>query len=88
MARIEDKVTALTEAINGGPSVQWSQSIRGRLHEVENIQRSVDNIAEAARELRRANIMVPVSIFKAIAGTVAVMAGLAAVVAVVVSYWP
>ena len=88
VARLEDRVTAITEAINGGPSVQWKRSIRGRLHEVENIQRAADNIADAARELRRSNVMVPRSVFVTVAATCATLAALAAVVTAVVSYWP
>jgi hypothetical protein len=32
LQRVEDRSTANTEAINGGPNVPWEQSIRGRLH--------------------------------------------------------
>lgn len=81
-------VSDIDEQVNSGPGVPWAKSVRGRLHEVEQIQRAADNLADAARQMRRANVVLPRSIFKAIAGTVAVMAGLAAVAAVVLTYWP
>lgn len=88
VALLEDKVTALTEAINSGPNVPWSKSLRGRMHDLEKLQWAADNLGDAAREMRRTNVMIPKSIFAAIAGTIAAMAALVAVVAGVVTYWP
>lgn len=43
----------LHEAIHGGASVAWSQSVRGRLHEMSAAIEAADKLAEATRELVR-----------------------------------
>lgn len=81
-------MAAITEAINGGPTVPWAKCLRGRMHELEKLQWAADNLGNAAREMRRTNVLIPKSIFVAIGGTIAAMAALVAVVAGVVTYWP
>jgi hypothetical protein len=39
--------------LNGGPAVEWEQSIRGRLHRVTQTLDTADKLAEALREVRR-----------------------------------
>jgi hypothetical protein len=87
LAILETRLDDLVETIDSGPRVPWSKSIRGRLHEIENLQAAADNLSAAARELRRANVVVPRGFFRTVAGTVAVMAAIAAIVAVILQYW-
>lgn len=43
-------------SINSGPGVEWSQSVRGRLHHMANQLAAADKLADAAREVRRLQI--------------------------------
>ena len=45
-----DGVLAL---INSGPGVEWKQSIRGRLHDVQQRLASEEALTQAIREVRR-----------------------------------
>jgi hypothetical protein len=50
------ELSEVLELIHSGPRVPWDQSIRGRLHKVSESLASVDKLAEAAREVRRAQV--------------------------------
>lgn len=49
-----EDIARILELINGGPSVQWEQSIRGRLHSMRDTQQTAEALESAAREIRRA----------------------------------
>lgn len=53
LATLEERMTIVLATIHGGDGVPYNRSIRGRLHELENIARAADNLAAAAREVRR-----------------------------------
>ncbi len=50
---LEHRFDELHELVHSGPSVPWRKSIRGRLHDVEQLMRAADNLRDAAREMRR-----------------------------------
>jgi hypothetical protein len=55
IATLELRVSQLEAVIHSGPGVPWSKSIRGRLHQAEQVDRATENLRAAARELRRAH---------------------------------
>lgn len=54
IATLELRVGQLEAVIHSGPGVPWAKSIRGRLHDAEQVDRAAENLRGAARELRRA----------------------------------
>ena len=44
---------SLRSDIHSGPGVEWSQSIRGRLHSMQSSIEAADKLADAARLLAR-----------------------------------
>lgn len=81
-----EDIARILELINGGPSVQWEQSIRGRLHSMRDTQQTAEALESAAREIRRARTAqwskwekVGLFLFATITTTCAVIGALAAV---------
>lgn len=54
LRELRQSLGALLELVNSGPSVPWDQSIRGRLHHMRNSVLAAEQLAQAAREVRRA----------------------------------
>jgi hypothetical protein len=52
-ARNRERIERLHDDIHGGPSVEWAQSIRGRLHTMQSAIEAADKLADATRELVR-----------------------------------
>ena len=50
---LEQRFGELHALVHSGPGVPWRKSIRGRLHEAEQLVRAADNLRDAAREMRR-----------------------------------
>jgi len=48
-----EDIARILELINGGPSIAWEQSIRGRLHAMKDQQATAEALAAAVREVRR-----------------------------------
>jgi hypothetical protein len=79
-----DDIQTILQLINGGPSVEWEQSIRGKLHAMRDTQATADALNTAARELRRQRQTqwatwqkIGLFIFSAITATCAIVAALA-----------
>lgn len=53
LALVERDVRALAALIGGGDGVAWEQSIRGRLHKMQETLSTADALSEALREVRR-----------------------------------
>lgn len=51
--RLERDMRELLEMVNGGPSVTWERSLRGRLHAVTNTLDTANALTTALREVRR-----------------------------------
>lgn len=79
--RNRENIAALHDDIHGGPSVEWAQSIRGKLHAMQSAIEAADKLADATRELVREQARVRQTRFKTwqwVVGTaVAVMAAAA-----------
>jgi hypothetical protein len=54
LQRVEERLTEVLEALNGGPSVEWDRSIRGRLHRLTSDASSARAAADALTALRAA----------------------------------
>jgi hypothetical protein len=52
-ARNRDGIAQLRDDIHGGPTVEWRQSVRGRLHHMQSAIEAADKLADATRELVR-----------------------------------
>lgn len=48
-----ERVGALHDAIHGGPSCDWQQSVRGRLHAMQSAIEAADKLADATQALVR-----------------------------------
>jgi t-SNARE complex subunit (syntaxin) len=53
LVRVEQHLEDLWQLVNGGPNVEWKQSIRGRLHDVQQRLASEEALTQAIREVRR-----------------------------------
>ena len=54
LRELEYRVAQLEHLLHGGGTVRWEDSVRGRMHRLLNAEASAHAMAEAARELRRA----------------------------------
>jgi hypothetical protein len=52
LERVEDKLREVVELLNGGPTVEWERSIRGRLHKLTGDASAARAAAEALSTLR------------------------------------
>jgi len=75
-ARNRERIDQLHDDIHGGPSVEWAQSIRGRLHHMQSAIEAADKLAEATRELVREQRRNRASRFKTWQWVVASVVGL------------
>lgn len=53
LALLKQRVDSLWETINGGPNVEWKQSVRGRLHEMADFVQASRNLELATRNIKR-----------------------------------
>jgi hypothetical protein len=52
LARVEEKLREVVELLNGGPTVAWDRSIRGRLHKLTGDASAARAAAEALAAVR------------------------------------
>jgi len=62
--RNSERIDQLRDDIHGGPTVEWKQSIRGRLHDMQSAIEAADKLADATRELVREQNRLRASRFK------------------------
>lgn len=55
VALLRQRVDSLWETVHGGPGVEWEQSIRGRLHAMQDFVAASRNLEAATRNIRRSN---------------------------------
>jgi hypothetical protein len=53
LSLLERQMAEIHELLNGGPSVAWDRSIRGRLHAMQSTESAAAALADALREVRR-----------------------------------
>lgn len=53
LARLEARQDELWATVHGGGGVDWKQSLRGRLHDVQTRLASEEALTQAIREVRR-----------------------------------
>ena len=84
LARLEQRQAELWQLIHGGQDVEWKQSIRGRLHDVQQRLASEEALTQAIREVRRTNnrrLAMWVQIALVLCGVVGAVAAVIAAVA-------
>lgn len=47
------RLERIEDALDGGGDVEYPRSVRGRLHKIEGKMATTENLAQAAREMRR-----------------------------------
>jgi len=62
--RNRERIDQLRDDVHGGTTVEWAQSVRGRLHHMQSAIEAADKLADATRELVREQNRLRASRFK------------------------